>query len=102
MPIKSVNAIRGSTKIVDLLRAFPDGQAMKLMSKLGWACACCSASAHEPLSLAAKRHGNPILLVIECFRALYRNTLSEDQISQAAQKRQTKKYGWIQYIQARY
>lgn len=101
MSIKSVNAIRGSTKIVDLLRAFPDGQALQLMSRLGWACACCSASAHEPLSLAAKRHGNPTLPVIECFRALYSGTLSEEKIAQAAQKRQIKRRGWSQYIQAR-
>lgn len=63
-------AIRGSTTIAELMKRFPDDRALDLMSRLGWPCGHCSARATEPLSLAAKRHGNPVQAVIECFRAL--------------------------------
>ena len=63
-------AIRGSTTIGELMKRFPDGRALDLMSRLGWPCGHCSARSTEPLSLAAKRHGNPVRAVIECFRAL--------------------------------
>ena len=63
-------AIRGSTTIGELMGRFPDGRALDLMARLGWPCGHCSARSTEPLSLAAKRHGNPVRAVIECFRAL--------------------------------
>ena len=62
--------IRGSTTIGELMKRFPDGRALALMSRLGWPCGHCSARSTEPLSLAAKRHGNPVRAVIECFRML--------------------------------
>ena len=64
------STIRGSTTIGELMERFPDGRALDLMSRLGWPCGHCSARATEPLSLAARRHGNPIRAVIECFRML--------------------------------
>ena len=63
-------AIRGSTTIGELMARFPDGRALDLMARLGWPCGQCSARSTEPLSLAAKRHGNPVRAVIECFRTL--------------------------------
>lgn len=63
-------AIRGSTTIAELMKRYPDGRALDLMSRLGWPCGHCSARSTEPLSLAAKRHGNPVRAVIECFRML--------------------------------
>ena len=63
-------AIRGSTTIRELMERFPGGRALDLMARLGWPCGHCSARSTEPLSLAAKRHGNPVRAVIECFRAL--------------------------------
>ena len=67
------DTIRGSTTIRELMERFPDGRALDLMARLGWPCGHCSARSTEPLSLAAKRHGNPVRAVIECFR-----TLAED------------------------
>ena len=68
---RSVNkAIRGSTTIGALMRRYPDGRALDLMSRLDWPCGHCGARSTEPLSLAAKRHGNPVRAVIECFRML--------------------------------
>ena len=66
----SNRAIRGSTTIGALMKRYPDGRALDLMSRLGWPCGHCSARSTEPLSLAAKRHGNPVRAVIECFRML--------------------------------
>ena len=62
--------IRGSTTIRELMERFPDGRALHLMSRLGWPCGHCGARSTEPLSLAAKRHGNPVRAVVECFRML--------------------------------
>jgi len=68
---RSVNKdIRGSTTIGALMKRYPDGRALDLMARLGWPCGHCSARSTEPLSLAAKRHGNPVRAVIECFRML--------------------------------
>ena len=68
---RSISApIRGSTTIEALMERFPDGRALDLMARLGWPCGHCSARSTEPLSLAAKRHGNPARAVVECFRAL--------------------------------
>ena len=63
-------AVRGSTTIEDLMERFPNGRALDVMARLGWPCGHCSARSTEPLSLAARRHGNPVRAVIECFRAL--------------------------------
>lgn len=62
---------------------FPDGRAAGLMGHLGWPCAHCSARASEPLSLAAKRHGNPVRATIECFRALQRGGPSQAAVQAA-------------------
>ena len=69
-------AIRGSTTIGALMKRYP-GRALDLMSRLGWPCGHCSARSTEPLSLAAKRHGNPVRAVIECFRMLEGGAPSE-------------------------
>ena len=69
--------IRGSTTIRELMERFPDGRALDLMSRLGWPCGHCSARSTEPLSLAAKRHGNPARATIECFRMLDRGDPTE-------------------------
>ena len=50
--------IRGSTTIVEILRMYPNGEAGRLMSQLAWPCAHCGGAFREPLTLAAKRHGN--------------------------------------------
>ena len=70
MPDRQDTLIRGSTTILELMERFPGGRALDLMARLGWPCGHCSARSTEPLSLAAKRHGNPVRAVIECFRAL--------------------------------
>jgi hypothetical protein len=78
--------IAGSTKILKLMQMYPDGRATRLMNRLGWPCAHCSARLHEPLSLAAKRHGNPVRPVLACFRALAEGGPSEAQIRAAGRK----------------
>ena len=75
--------IRGSTTIRELMERFPDGHALDLMAHLGWPCGHCGARTTEPLSLAAKRHGNPVRAVIECFRALADNGPSPAALSAA-------------------
>ena len=76
-------AIRGSTTIRELMERFPDGRALDLMARLGWPCGHCSARSTEPLSLAAKRHGNPVRAVIECFRMLEGSGPSETALDAA-------------------
>ena len=49
--------IRGSTTIVEILRMYPGRAGRALMSRLCWPCAHCGGAFHEPLTLAAKRHG---------------------------------------------
>ena len=78
--------IRGSTTIEELMIRFPDGEANDLMARLAWPCAHCSGRKHEPLSLAAKRHGNPAGAVVEAFRALTDGGPSESQIIAATNK----------------
>jgi hypothetical protein len=78
--------VRGSTLILDLMKMYPDGRAIILMNRLGWPCAHCGARVNEPLSLAAKRHGNPVRVIVQCFRALNEGGPSEDEIN-AAQPR---------------
>ena len=78
--------IRGSTTIEELMMAFPDGTAVDLMARLAWPCAHCSGRKDEPLSLAAKRHGNPAGAVVAAFRALTEGGPSESQIMAASDK----------------
>jgi hypothetical protein len=62
--------IRGSTTIVEILRMYPDGEAARLMARLGLPCAHCGGAFNEPLTLAAKRHRRDPRAVLEAFRAL--------------------------------
>jgi hypothetical protein len=84
--VPTPDEIRGSTTIVELLRLFPGGEAAGLMSKLAWPCAHCGGAFHEPLTLAAKRHGNDPRAVLTAFRALAADGLSEAQIDAARAK----------------
>ncbi|MDP7344425.1 MAG: hypothetical protein QF767_13920 [Alphaproteobacteria bacterium] len=78
--------VRGSTTIEELMARFPDGKASALMARLSWPCAHCSGRMDEPLSLAAKRHGNPTGAAVEAFRALDNGGPSERQIMAATNK----------------
>jgi hypothetical protein len=78
--------VRGSTTIEELMARFPDGKALDLMARLSWPCAHCSGRMDEPLSLAAKRHGNPTGAVVEAFRALDNGGPSERQVIAATNK----------------
>jgi hypothetical protein len=49
--------VRGSTTIIELMRRHPDGSAARLLARLGVPCAQCGGAFHEPLTLAARRHG---------------------------------------------
>jgi hypothetical protein len=70
MPPGSAPRIRGRTTIAEILRMYPDGRAYRLMRKLHWACPLCGFSPREPLAMAAKKHKNSPLAVLEAFRAL--------------------------------
>jgi hypothetical protein len=78
--------IRGSTTIVELLRLFPAGEAAQLMSRLAWPCAHCGGAFHEPLTLAAKRHGNDPRAALVAFRALAAGELTDAQVDAARAK----------------
>jgi hypothetical protein len=78
--------IKGSTTIVELLRMFPGGEAGRLLSELSMACAHCGGAFHEPLTLAAKRHGREPRAVIEAFRALSSGWPSGGQLEAARQR----------------
>ena len=78
--------IRGSTKIVEILKMYPDGRAARLMAELSWACAHCGGAFKEPLTLAAKRHGRDPRAVLEAFRALGSGGPTEEQV-EAARRR---------------
>ena len=75
--------ISGSTTILELLQMFPDGSAARVMGRLAWPCAHCGGRISEPLSLAAKRHGNPVKASINCFRALEAGGPSDEEIAAA-------------------
>jgi hypothetical protein len=75
--------IRGSTTIVELLRRFPDGRAARLMADLNWACAHCGGAFHEPLTMAAKRHGRDPRAVLDAFRALDDGGPTPEQVAAA-------------------
>jgi hypothetical protein len=78
--------IKGSTTIVELLRMFPRGEAGRLLADLSMACAHCGGAFHEPLTLAAKRHGREPRAVIEAFRALEQGGPAPEQL-EAARRR---------------
>ena len=78
--------IKGSTTIVELLRMFPDGEAARLLGELALPCAHCGGAFHEPLTLAAKRHGRDPRALLEAFRALERGGPSVQQL-EAARRR---------------
>jgi hypothetical protein len=65
---------------------YPDGRAGRLMAELSWACAHCGGAFHEPLTLAAKRHGRDTRAVLIAFRALESGGPSEEQV-EAARRR---------------
>jgi hypothetical protein len=75
--------IRGSTTIVALLKRYPDGRAARLMAELNWACAHCGGAFHEPLTMAARRHGRDPRAVLEVFRALDGSGPTREQIEAA-------------------
>ena len=86
-PPTDAREIKGRTTVVEVLRMFPSGEAAGLMSRLSWPCAHCSGAFHEPLAVAAKRHRNSPMLVLEAFRALCTpDGPSEDLIRRAAVK----------------
>ncbi|MGH3318721.1 MAG: hypothetical protein ACRDN9_00840 [Streptosporangiaceae bacterium] len=86
--------VRGSTTIDELLRRWPDGRAMRLMSRLHWACAYCGGRTAEPLTMAAVRHANDPHLVLECFRALDSDEgPPDDLVEAAAEKHHRPGYG---------
>jgi hypothetical protein len=91
-------SIRGSTTIIKLLSTYPDGRASRLMAQLGWECTYCSARKHEPLSLAAKRHGNPIKPVIACFRSLAEGGPDDELLIQAKAREKATKNKWQQHV----
>jgi hypothetical protein len=78
--------VRGSTTIVELLRMFPGGEAGQLMARLSLPCAHCGGAFHEPLTMAAKRHGRDPRAVLEAFRALADGSPSEEQIGRASER----------------
>ncbi len=81
-----MSEISGSTTIVDLLQRYPDGEAADLMARLAWPCAHCSGALHEPLSMAAKRHGNRAGPVVKAFRALADGGPSDEQFAEAMER----------------
>ena len=93
----SIKSITGSTKIITLLEAFPDGRASRLMTALGWECTYCSARVHEPVSLAAKRHGNPVKPVLECFRSLDKGEPDSELVIKANIKKKNIGSKWQQH-----
>ena len=78
--------IKGSTTIIELLRRFSDGRAARLMSDLNWACAHCGGAFHEPLTMAAKRHGRDPRAVLTAFRALAAGELTDAQVDAACRR----------------
>jgi hypothetical protein len=66
---------------------YPDGRAYGLMQKLHWACPLCGFAPREPLAMAAKKHKNSPLAVLEAFRALEApGGPSDETIARAAER----------------
>ena len=80
-----MEAIRGSTTIVELLQRYP-GEAARIMARLHWPCPHCGGAFHEPLTMAAKRHANDPRKVLELFRALEHGGPTDKDIAEAARK----------------
>jgi hypothetical protein len=78
--------IKGSTTIVELLRMFPGGEAGRLLARLSLPCAHCGGAFHEPLTMAAKRHGRDPRAVLEAFRALPEGGPSDEQVAAAIER----------------
>ncbi|MGH3199159.1 MAG: hypothetical protein ACRDNT_25285 [Streptosporangiaceae bacterium] len=77
------NRIRGSTTITELLYRFPDGSAAQLLAKLQVPCAHCGGAPHEPLTLAARRHGRDPGAFLRACQALETGGATEAQIAEA-------------------
>jgi hypothetical protein len=65
---------------------FPAGEAGRLMAELALPCAHCGGAFHEPLTLAAKRHGRDPRAVLEAFRALSEGGPTPGQVEAARRK----------------
>src|SRR6476660_1140928 len=78
--------IKGSTRIVELLRMFPNGEAGRLMARLSLPCAHCGGAFHEPLTMAAKRHRRDPRAVLEAFRALPSGGPTDEQVAAASER----------------
>ncbi len=88
-PPADAREIKGKTTVVEVLRMFPDGEAARLMSRLSWPCAHCGGAFHEPLAVAAKRHRNSPIAVLEAFRALCTPDGPSDELVQRAAVKST-------------
>jgi hypothetical protein len=53
------------------------------MAELSWACAHCGGAFHEPLTMAAKRHGRDPRAVLDVFRALDADGPTPEQVAAA-------------------
>jgi hypothetical protein len=53
------------------------------MAELSWPCAHCGGAFHEPLTLAAKRHGRDPRAVLVAFRALETDGPTAEQVDAA-------------------
>jgi hypothetical protein len=53
------------------------------MADLSWPCAHCGGAFHEPLTLAAKRHGRDPRAVLVAFRALDEGGPTAEQVDAA-------------------
>lgn len=79
--------VRGSTTIVELLRRHPDGSAARLLARLGVPCAICGGAFHEPITLAARRHGRDPGAFLKACQALDEGGPSDEQVAAASEKR---------------
>lgn len=68
---------------------YPDGSAYQLMRQLHWACALCGFAPREPLAMAAKKHKNSPLAVLEAFRALENGGPTAEMITRASERHRT-------------
>ena len=65
---------------------FPGGEAGRLLARLSMACAHCGGAFHEPLTLAAQRHGRDPRAVLDAFQALGEGGPSAEQVEAASRK----------------
>lgn len=83
----SRSRVRGSTTIVELLRRHPDGAAAQLLARLGVPCAVCGGAFHEPITLAARRHGRDPGAFLRACQALDDGGPTDEQVAAACVKR---------------